>query len=472
MAGGYSERKQPPYYGGYQYPYPHIRFETPTAVKILFFGLIIMIIVQSLGLLTNLVVYSFSNSQSFDDFRSGFFIMGILSSISGILFWVFIILLVISVFVFHRGKLDFNQQHHDNIKWGIRFLVAYVILFALAFIITIYLIASMIFSEQYYGIPPYYTGVSSVITILQSFFMGFLILFLVKEIISPRERDLLYIFAGLMVLIPLIQAITGMIENFSVASDDSTYTSDIFYTRLVFFGLCNLVIWIIAAVAFFNISRRLKVHGRTVPDKPGKFLPRPKAISKYLYQFYTKPKISIIAIGIAAIIVGAGVGVSAQALQDRIFEPSINFGDDMVSGPSEYHIGEDGMLTEGNSIEVDIPIDADLLEFEAFLYWTDEPDQGRRNNEPDVFTLQVDLNGESGSDTNQNPHGGEGQIGLSWNYDENESYYVDRALIIITLETAGDQEGPIGLPFSPYTIADNSNVYYLEVYYTYIHDFE
>jgi hypothetical protein len=41
------------------------------------------------------------------------------------------------------------------------------------------------------------------------------------------------------------------------------------------------------------------------------------------------------------------------------------------------------------------------------------------------------------------------------------------ALITITLERAGDQTGPIGLPFSPYTIPDNSNEYQLDVYYIY-----
>ncbi len=468
MAGRYSEQKHPPYYGGYPYPYPHIRFETPTAVKILFYGLIIMIIVQFLNLTADIIQSIYFNAGG--DYLTGILFTGILFSISGLLFWAFIILLVISVFVFHRGKFEFNQQHHENIKWAKIFIISYFVLFALTFILALVMIASMILSDQFYQISPYYSGITSVITILQSFLLGFLILFLVKEIISPRDRDILYIFAGLMVLIPLIQAITVMIEFIQLGSSNFSYFSEYYYPRLIFFGFCNLVIWVIAAVAFYNISKRLKINERTIPDKPAKFLPRPKAISKYLYQFYTKPKRSILAVVVVAIIIGAGVGVSAQALQDQISEPSISFREDVSSEPGEYQRSEDGILNEGESVDIDIPILAVIVLLEVTLIWMDEPDQGRRNNEPDVFTLQVDLNGESRSDTNQNPQGGQGEIVLNWYYYEEESYYVDTALITITLETAGDQEGPIGLPFSPITIPDNSNEFYLDIYCVYIEE--
>jgi hypothetical protein len=468
MAGGHSEQKYPPYYGGYPYPYPHIRFETPTAVKILFYGLIIMIIVQFLRLTADIIRSIYFNPGA--DYRTGIILSGILFSISGLLFWAFIILLVISVFLFHRGKFEFNQQHHENIKWARIFIISYFIVFALTFVLALVIVASMFLSEQYYGIPGYYTGISNVITILVSFFLGFLILFLVKEIISPRDRDLLYIFAGLMVLIPLIQAITVMIEYSQIASDDFVYSSETIFSRLAFFGFCNLVIWIIAAVAFYNISKRLKVNERTIPVKPAKFLPRPKAISKYLYQFYTKPKRAILAVVIVALIIGAGVGVSAQALQDRIYEPLRSFREERFSEPGEYQRSEDGALNEGESVDIDLDIHSNIIVFEVYLNWMDEPDQGRRDNKPDTFTLLVDLAGESRSDTDQNPQGGQGEIGLNWNYDENESYYVNTALITITLESAGDQEGPVGLPFSPYTIPDNSNEYYLDIYFVYIEE--
>lgn len=465
MAGGYSEQKYPHYYGGYPYPYPHIRFETPTAVKILFFGIIIMMIVQFLSLTANVLQSIYFNAGS--DYRTGMVFTGILFSISGLLFWIFIILLVISVYVFHRGKFEFNQQHQESIKWAKFYIIGYFILFALAFILALIIVASMFLSEQFSQAPAYLTGISSVITILQSFFLGFLILFLVKEIISPRDRDILYIFAGLMVLLPLIQAITVMIEFLQIESSNFSDFSDYYYSRLIFFGFCNLVMWAIAAFAFYNISKRLKINERTIPDKPAKFLPRPKVISKYLYQFYTKPKRSILAVVIVAIIIGAGVGVSAQALQDQISKPSISFSGDTFSESGEYQTSEDGILNEGESVDIDIHIHSNIIVFEVFLYWVDEPDQGYRDNEPDMFTLQVDLNGESRSETDQNPQGGQGEIGLSWHYDENESYYVDTALITITLEIAGDQEGPIGLPRSPLTIEDNSNEFQLDVMYYY-----
>lgn len=465
MAGGYSEQKHPPYYGGYQYPYPHIKFETPTAVKILFYGLIIMIIVQFLGLLATLIIYSFYTNQSFNEFRTDFFIFGILNSISSLLFWIFIILLVISVFVFHRGKLEFNQQHKKNIDWAKIFIIGYFILFAIAFIMTLFIIASMLFSEQYFQVPSFFTAISSSVAILQSFFLGFLILFLVKDIISPRDRDLLYIFAGLMVLLPLTNATTGMIESLLLAPGDSGFGVDVSYGTAIIFDLCYLVIWLIATFAFFNISKGLKTLERTIPDKPDKFLPRPKAVSKYLYKFFSKPKVSIPTVLVIAIIIGAGVGASAQIAYDQAVEHAKENFEDVEYLPYQSHRSENGILSEGQNEFIEVNIHSNIIELEVNLYWVDEPDQGRRNNEPDVFTLQVDLNGESWSDTNQNPHGGEGEIGLSWYYEKEDLYYVDTAMIMITLETAGDQTGPIGLPISPYTIEDNSNEYFLEIYY-------
>jgi hypothetical protein len=467
MAGGYSEQKIR-YDYNYYYPYQYRTFETQNAVKFLFFSSIIIFIVQILDLTSGII-----QSILFTDFENiltGIFIFEVLNSVSGLLNFIFIVLLVISVYMFHRGKNEFGQQHQVNILWAKKFIIGYFIIFIIAFFIALYMVATMLLIDQLFYIPPYYSGISWVITILLNFFLAFLLLYMVKEIASPRERDLMYIFTGLMILLPLIQAIVEMSFNYQFISGGSNSVGDTYYTRIIFFDLCYIINWALAVYTFYNISKRFDNNDFKVPDMPGKFLPRYRSISKHIYHFYSKPNRTLIAVIIVAIIVGAGVSVSAQVAQDQIFERSSEYSEDLVFEPGEYHISDNGIISEGESIDIDIPVDCDLILFEVYLYWSDEPDLSLRENEPDTFSLKADLEGDSKSDSDTNPHNGEGEIGLSWYFDEYEPCYVDLIFVTITLQTAGDQTGPVGLPRSPIMVEDNSNEFYFEVYYIYLFD--
>lgn len=77
---------------------------------------------------------------------------------------------------------------------------------------------------------------------------------------------------------------------------------------------------------------------------------------------------------------------------------------------------------------------------------------------------------DSDSATDMNPYGGAGRFVLEIMSDPLEDQSMSFIEITLTLDTAGDQTGPIGLCANPLTVADNSNQYNLQVSYTYFYE--
>jgi hypothetical protein len=92
---------------------------------------------------------------------------------------------------------------------------------------------------------------------------------------------------------------------------------------------------------------------------------------------------------------------------------------------------------------------------------------GFRNNEPDRFTLDVEFGSYSESFTDENPPDGPGLIGKEWFFDYEEFADGISIELSVTLEYAGDQMGPVGLPRSPATVDDDSNEYSISIHYEY-----
>ncbi|UCE75416.1 MAG: MFS transporter [Methanomassiliicoccales archaeon] len=156
--------------------------------------------------------------------------------------------------------------------------------------------------------------------------------------------------------------------------------------------------------------------------------------------------------------------------------PAFNVEDyNIIDGTS---FGFSGTLSEGGSASETITIyigEGEYLEEGEFLKsirfelsWEDEPDQNvgpfgliSLENQPDEFLMSV-AEGENFTkeDTGTNPHGGEGRIEITFNFDHDTIESINGTgewEVEVTLDYCGDFEDPTGL----YTEVDNSNSYNL-----------
>jgi len=131
-----------------------------------------------------------------------------------------------------------------------------------------------------------------------------------------------------------------------------------------------------------------------------------------------------------------------------------------------YLNGWSGSLGEGEDITFNGSIEAKVTWIEVTLTWTDESDYTLRTNEPDGFTLTVTAGEETMSDSGENPRGGEGELVVAFNMDNEDPPYIEDYEIEVVLHYCGDQEGPAGLG-GPLTVPDDGNEYTLELVYSY-----
>ncbi|MCK5561722.1 MAG: hypothetical protein KAJ51_14060 [Thermoplasmata archaeon] len=341
------------------------------------------------------------------------------------------------------------------------FLLGYIIVIGISFAVTFSLLVSGIGSAYYI----YYT-ITETLAIILSFFLGFMILFLVKEFVNPRIKDLLYIFAGLMVLIPIFQVIVWIFLPISLTTD-FYWLDEPVLIAMTFFTLLHSIMWGLAAFVFYNINKGLKIHGRTIPKEPPSFLPRPEPVAKYAGEFYLRPKRAIFGVVVVTIILGVALGASYY-VPNESDSSSSRFPEDMYDeSPHSYGYTEFGEIFERETKQLELDLFCEVFSFRVDFYWTDEPDAPMRDNEPDRFTLEVNLGALSDSDSQENSQGDMGHIYIEWEFDVEDPRFIDYAEIVITLDDAGDQTGPGGIAQSPLTIEDNSNEFQLDVSYFY-----
>ncbi len=384
---------------------------------------------------------------------------------------IFIIIALVSLYTFHLGRFEFNPQHTKNVKWSIIFMIGFIIVSALSIIISVIYVTSTtgqeadeLTSSAYY----IYSGFPQAFYILQSFFLAFVILLVVKEFVTFRMMVFIYFVAGLVILIALIDSMIDILDPYIFNPETDQDFAAIIRLKANFIFTIALI-WGLAALSYIFILGGLKTYGRTLPPKSLVTRPILGRVTKYFRPATTRPYVPFIAILIIAIIIGIAAAESAQiprtlgiatGLPIRVEEPSIEF---------EEYIDE-SVLNEGESIDININIDKDITGIYFGLYWEDEPDEPLRDNEPDKFSMDVSVGRLVKSDEGVNNKDGSGNLMIYWNFHQETPYPMETAQITITLEYAGDQEGPAGIVGSPIVVEDNSNDYILTVQWSYIEE--
>jgi hypothetical protein len=447
--GEYNPNPMSTQVGVYPPPYGQ-RSDTRTGVKIMFIAIIFAIIDLILGIFYYIVIYSLFNPYFIVENITGWIIVSVtFSIIRTIIFIIFLILMVISLYFFLRGRFEFNIEHTANVNLAKIFIIIYIVI-----LITSFFVFPLILLAQGYSGLRLLVGLSTIATILLGFFLSFAILFLIKSFVDPRDRDLLIIFASLMILLPLFDFIINKILFLAPVGPS-------YFLYLTVFPIIRLFIWLFAAFAYLSTKRCFTPDGKFTPAHRPAFLPRPRPVAGYIHGFYAKPIIAFILILIIAMVFGTAVGLSVQV-------PDLNVEVDITPpGLDDLTLGEGAVegterLQEGQSASIDISVDGAIVYLEGYLTWIDEPDEGRFTNQPDRFTIEITCGNETETYTDRNPHGAEGVISFEMTFPE---LGLDYAEITITLEYAGDQTGPAGRWAF---VSDNSNEIDYEFYYEYI----
>jgi hypothetical protein len=394
----------------------------------------------------------------FETMRSPFENLGLFATagsialLSGVLTFSFIILALIAIFKFYGGRDEFGPDHSENIMWARNFLFLYVIFFVVNLVLA--------YSVLYMFNPQVQVSIGAAIAVLQSFFFGFLFLYLVRGLAGARERDLLYTFVALTILVAIIGAV---IVRIIVLTAESPFILRQTYTASSILALLDAFAGFLAFLAYHMIKKDMAAHGPDLPkDRPG-FLPRSMTLAPRVREFYTNPKKAFLAITIVAIIVAAVVGATIGPI--TTIHVQVNTGDlgeflDERSASLKFA----GSLMEGDTEEFEVYLNTSILALQVIMYWEDEPDARLRTNQPDGFTMEVIALDMPKTTSGENPHGEGGGLDISITYNQE---YIDVVLIRVTLDYAGDQEGPVGIGPSPLKIEDNSNDFDVVVMYSF-----
>ena len=384
------------------------------------------------------------------EFLIGILVMGLGS---GVILVVSVVLLLIALFFLYKGKDEFGPGHAKDVRWTIIFLVAYLVLAAIGTAPGT-AVATGDASEVTLVLP-------TVMSILSSFFLAFAVLYIVRDLIGRFEKDLLYLFVALKVLVSMVFNIVIM---FTDRGSDPLQASANLIRLTSYANLVDALVTIMPVVAYWFVLKDMKEHGTDLPKARKGFLPRPRRIAPLVQRFYSRPVEAIVVMVVVAILIGAGTGLGAYYRRDQ---------GDKDDGPKDLWertlaieiLEGGGSLTEGDTVDFTLTVQKFVVDIEIALLWEDEPDARFRTNEPDSFSFTGDVNGDVRTDSGANGQGGPGELFLTWSFSEEEPEHVECVNISITLTSAGDQVGPIGS--GPLTITDDSNEYSFKFGYLY-----
>ncbi len=160
--------------------------------------------------------------------------------------------------------------------------------------------------------------------------------------------------------------------------------------------------------------------------------------------------ICIILMGVAAAFGETDLSKFSTAMQEGPGGPGSGFFDSYVE--ISENISESGYLDEGASSQLSYSseIDKYIVGMKVTLTWTDEPNNSPYENQPDTFSVTLSGPGVSDSSSGSNAIGGSGIITteIEVTYSEvaelisaeQDEYDIE---CVITLDEAGNQEGPI-----------------------------
>jgi hypothetical protein len=194
-----------------------------------------------------------------------------------------------------------------------------------------------------------------------------------------------------------------------------------------------------------------------------------RRIIHYSQEFFAKPIIAFTAIIVISIVL-------TTALASTLYLPGS--GEDNPEESKPYYdyvsltrISEGtGILTEGESTLVDIPINGELAHFYARLTWEDEPNDQYYHNQPDCFSIEVDFGNRTETTTGENPTEDKGLISVNIYLNGTETFYVTTAKMTIILNYCGDNTGYWGHLPKPLAREDDSNDYYYYIKFTILNE--
>jgi len=424
----------------------------------MFFCLICIVISKFISIIWQ-SYWLYSINARYDDLIYNLAMLATLGIIMTILGIVILVLAIVSFYKFHQGRYEFGETHFKNIDLAKKFLILYVILWVISMIA----IPILTFFAIHIAIT-----LSTIINIASSFLFCFMILHLVKELAGSRERELLYLFCGIEILGPIISSFLNLTVFFSMIYGSGTGGAST--TISIVFSLIYIGSTCLAILAFSNIGKDMRTNGTNLTkDHRAKF-PRPRAVSRYGWAFFSRPVRAFLAVFIVALILGSSYGAGTyyvfyRPMREAFEDSNRNEVSEGISDGSGGFTSSESLM-EGEEYPISESIHEDVTEITILLIWTDEADNGFRTNEPDGFRLDGDIGIEPKTQSQENPRGGQGEIVMVWSLDE--PLYILSVDILVTLEYAGDQVGPLGIGASPVTIEDNSNTFDLSVDYTYI----
>jgi len=464
MTGGASDQKLPQYYAGHSYPYPPVRFETQNGLKLMLVAIIFFTLSYVLR-----AISVHSQSYEFTGISQEQYDNAMLIGWTSVFFTaLFIITVIIALIMFYRGRTEVNSQHAKNVKWSIIFFTGYIIVSLLSIIIAlIYIMTaassnpSHLTSSVYY----IYSGFPQAFYVLQSFFLGFMILLVVKELVCYRVKFFLFF---IMILIILIAITDAMIDIFDASLFNPETNED--FAEIIrfkaYFILLHALIWFLAVIVYFYILRNFKLF-KEIEPAPILETQQPSRPVTILFETMSiRPYIPFAVMFVVAIILGAAAANAAQEPRRLGIVSGLPIWEDEESYYYEDYM-EQGELQEYESIDVTVEIDREISAIDIQLWWQDESDLPLRDNKPDRFNVNAQLDGLQKSVTDEDGQDGSGYIVIQWTFSEDKLKFVNEALITLTLEYAGDQEGPGGISGSPLVTEDNANEYTLSVSWGY-----
>ncbi|MCK5560643.1 MAG: hypothetical protein KAJ51_08625, partial [Thermoplasmata archaeon] len=250
----------------------------------MFIGLLLFVISNTIGIFSTIIVnYLIDTSGSISSY---WIIFTMFSIISGGIFLGFVVLLLISLFFFHRGRYEIGVKHENNIKMAKFFVLFYFIILIIHFFV---LPMFTIFDPL--GMLRITVGVSTVFHLIQTFLLSFTILYLVRELAQPFELDLLYLFVGMTIFLSIIEEVFYAM----------------FYAQLLlpghwgslafqlFFKILFAILILLAFFAYYRMLKGFDPQDRYTPKESRAFLPRPEPVATHVWKFYSRPIPSVFA---------------------------------------------------------------------------------------------------------------------------------------------------------------------------------
>jgi hypothetical protein len=447
----------PPYPPPYPPPYysPYQQFNSKRALQLMYIAIILIIVSSFLDSLS----YFYLSTVEYEFSIGLFLLLGpvyALQLIAGALFFFFFIMVIISVVLFKTDEYHFGEKHRKNMKWAVFFTIGFALVYGGAWIVNIWF--AFVWPSMSAIITLY--SIQQAMYIARSLFLVFMVFLPISAIAGMNEKDKMYLFATGMIAVIILRGIVDMfsIDNFGLFEPGIAIAYGVLY-------LIEALIWISAFLAYRSLWNSSKQYGREIPKDSKPFLPRPKPLDRPLYNFYSRPVQAFIVIVIIAIILGAAEGASLMrmvGLDDN--EPNIDFlefDEEFEGSPGSF--SSTGLLGEGESEEIQVPLFIPITLVEVTLTWFDEDDDFPRENQPDYFSLEVTCAHTNTMDQASNQQGGQGMIFVD--IEDVDAEVDNYAYISITLVSAGDQTGPRGSPFGPWVVQDNENTWELTVDY-------